>query len=99
MALQRFSSKYISNFNVYCGRNLEANVRVLVCHDDPSLAQELILNLVENLYVISMNNYFFSISLFKELLLKGICAIGTMRINHIRLLITLANMTTFRKCK
>ena len=42
-------SKYVYNFDVYCGRNLEANVRILH-FGDPSLVQEVVLNLVENLY-------------------------------------------------
>ena len=67
---------YVYNFDVYCGRNLEGNIRILVCCGNPLLAQEVVLNLVGDLYgkghVISMDNYFSSIPLFKELLLRGI---------------------------
>ena len=62
-------------------------------HGDPTLAQEVVLKLVEDIYekghVISMDNYFSSILLFKELFLRGIYTTGTVRINCIGLPTTL----------
>ena len=72
-------------------------------HGDPSLAHEMILKLVEDLYgkghVITMDNYFSSILLFKKLLWRRIYATSTVRLNHIGLPTALANTTTFRRCE
>ena len=97
------TSKYVHNFDVYCGRTVEAYVQVLVRHGDPSLVQEVVLNLVEDLYgkghAITMDNYFTSIPLFKELLFRGIYAIWTIKLNRIGLPTTLINTKRFRRCQ
>ena len=69
--------------------------------DVPTLAQEVVLNFVEDLHrnVITIENYFSSILLFKDFLFKVIFAIRTMRINCIGLSTALVNITTFRRCR
>ena len=97
------TSKYVYNFDVYCGRTIEAHVRVPLRHGDPSLAQEVVLNLVEDLHgkghVITMDNYFTSIPLYMELLFRGIYASGTVRLNRIGLPTALINTKRFRRCQ
>ena len=94
-------SKYVYNFDIYCGRNLEDQVRMVVPCRESGVAHEVVMKLANGLenkgHCIAMDNYFTSIPLFKELLLKGIYATGTCRSNRIGLLSFLKNTKIFKR--
>jgi hypothetical protein len=83
------SSKFVFNFNIYYGKNVEAEVRVVVPQGEASLAHAIVMKLLQGLenkgHCIVMDNYFSSIGLFKDLALKGTYATGTIRSNHVGL--------------
>jgi hypothetical protein len=82
-------SKFIYCFEVYCGKNLEAEVRVPIPSSAIGAAYGVVMKLLEGLeekeHCVVMDNYFCSIPLFKDLLAKGIHATGTVRCNRVGL--------------
>ena len=68
-------SKFVYNFDIYCGKNLDAKVRIVVPQGEASLAHAIVMNLLQGLeekeHCIIIDNHFSSIGLFKDLALKG----------------------------
>ena len=96
-------SKFIYNFDVYCG-NSNATGAVpepLGPHIESNLAEGVVLKMVDGMenkgHVVVMDNYFTGMDLFKKLLDRGIYAIGTMQNNHVGLPLQLTNTKEFDK--
>ena len=87
--LANLVSKFIYCFEIYCGKNLEVEVRVEGPWEEGSAAygvvMKLLMGLEEKGHCVVMDNYFCSIPLFEDLAKKGIYAMGTVRSNHIGL--------------
>jgi hypothetical protein len=95
------SSKFVYNFDIYCGKNVEAEVRVVVPQGKASLAHAIVMKLLQGLedrgHCVVMDNYFFSIGLFKDLALKGTYATGTIRSNRIGLPTRLRTLKSWKR--
>jgi hypothetical protein len=67
---------------VYCGKNLEAKVRVEVPRKENCTAYGMVMKLLHGLegkeHCVVMDNYFCSIPLFKDLVSKRIYATNTV---------------------
>jgi hypothetical protein len=96
------ASKFIYFFEIYCGKNLEAEIRMEGTCADGGSAYGVVMNLLSGLeergHCVVMDNYFCSIPLFEDLVKKGIYAIGTVRSNRIGLPSHLKNTRTWKKC-
>jgi hypothetical protein len=81
------TSKFIYFFEVYCGKNLEVEVRFEVPRGEGGAAYGVVMRLVQGLkdkgHCVVMDNFFCSMSLFKDLASKGIYATGTVCSNCI----------------
>jgi hypothetical protein len=101
--LANSASKFIYCFEVYCGKNLEAEVRVAVPRGEASAAYRVVMKLLQGLegkrHCVVMDNYFSSISLFKDLVSKGIYATGTVRSNRIGLPSHLKSTKAWKRCE
>jgi hypothetical protein len=101
--LADFTSKFIYCFEIYCGKNLEAEVRMKGPHAEAGAAygivMKLLMELEEKGHCVVMDNYFCSIPLFQDLVQKEIYATGTVRSNHIGLPSHLKNTRAWRRCK
>jgi hypothetical protein len=97
------TSKFIYCFEVYCGKNLEAEVRVTVPHEEAGAAYGVVMKLLQDLegkgHCVVMDNYFCSIPLFKDLVAKEIYETGTVRSNRIRLPSHLKNTKAWKRCE
>jgi hypothetical protein len=95
-------SKFISSFEIYCGKNLEAEIRMEGRHRKGGSAYGVVMTLLRGLekkgHCVVMDNFFCSIPLFEDLMKKGIYAIGTVRSNYIGLPSNLKNMKAWRRC-
>jgi hypothetical protein len=95
-------SKFIFCFEIYCGKNLEAEVRMEGPRQEASAAYAVVMKLLRGLeekgHCVVMDNYFYSIQLFEDLLKKGIYATGTIRSNRIGLPSHLKNTKTWIRC-
>ena len=80
-------SKFIYCFDIYCRKNLEAEVRIPRPFVQAGVAYGVVMNLLHGLeekgYCVVMDNYFCSILLFRDLEAKGIYATGTIRSSQI----------------
>jgi hypothetical protein len=98
----RFPSSFIC-FDIYCGKNLEAEVRVLGPSVQAGASYAVVMNLLHGLenkgHCVIMDNFFCSIPLFKDLEAKGIYATGTVRSNRIGLPLHLKNTRAWRRCE
>ena len=99
--LANSTSKYVYNFDIYCGRNLDAQARVDGHRGESTVAHEVVTKLAIGLkylgHCITMDNYFISIPLFIELVLKGIYATEIVRTNCISLPSSLKNTRAFKR--
>jgi hypothetical protein len=99
--LADLSSKFVYNFDIYYGKNVETEVRVVVPRGEASLAHAIVMKLLQGLenkgHYIVMDNYFSSIGLFKELALNGTYAIGTIRSNRVGLPSNLRNLKSWKE--
>jgi hypothetical protein len=88
-------SKFIYCFEIYCGKIIEAEVRILVFCEVEGIAYSVVINLLHNLeekgHCIVMDNILCSVSLFKDLS-KGIYATSTVGCYHIGLPLHLTNV-------
>jgi hypothetical protein len=96
-------SKFIYCFEIYCGKNLEAEVRVEEPQVEASAAYRVVMKLLKGLeekgHCVVMDNYFCSIPLFKALAKKGIYATGTVRSSRIGLPLHLKNTKAWKRCE
>jgi hypothetical protein len=97
------SSKFIYCFDIYCGKNLEAEVRVEAPSGQGGAVYGVVMNLLRSLedkgHCVVMDNFFTSVPLFRDLASKGIYAIGTIRSNRIGIPSHLKNTRTWRRCE
>jgi hypothetical protein len=95
-------SKFIYCFEIYCGKNLEAEVRVEVPSGQGDAAYRIVMKLLQGLeekgHCVVMDKFFCSIPLFRDFASKGIYAIGIIRSNWIGLPLHLKNTKTWKKC-
>jgi hypothetical protein len=95
-------SKFIYCFEIYCGKNLEAEIRVEGRHGEGGSAYGMVMTLLRGLeekgHCVVMDNFFCSIPLFEDLMKKGIYATGTVRSNRIGLPSYLKNTKAWRRC-
>jgi hypothetical protein len=95
-------SKFIYCFEIYCGKNLEAEVRVQGPRGEASAAYGMVMTLLAGLekkgHCVVIDNYFCSIPLFEDLAKKGIYAMGTVRSNRIGLPLHLKNTRAWKRC-
>ena len=96
-------SKFIYCFEIYCGKNLEAEVRVEGPWGEVSVAYGVVMKLLRGLeekgHCVVMDNYFCSIPLFVDLAKKRIYATGTIRPNGIGVPSYLRNTKAWKRCK
>ena len=96
---------------MYCGKEnaplvpgdaqaLPNSIIVLVCRDEPRLAHNVVLKMVEGLanvgHIVVMDNFFSSIGLFMDLLSMGIYATWTIRLNQVGLPSKLSDVKSFK---
>ena len=88
-------SKFIYYFDIYCGKNLEAEVGIPKPSVQASVDYEVVMNLLRGLkckgHCIVIDNFFCSIPLFRDLAAKEIYATSTIRSNCIGLPLHLKN--------
>jgi hypothetical protein len=96
-------SKFIFCFEIYCGKNMEADITVQVPRAEVGAAYGIVMKLLRGLeekgHCVVMDNYFCSIPLFEELVRKGIYATGTVRLNRIKLPQYLKNTKSWKRCE
>jgi hypothetical protein len=96
-------SKFIYCFEVYCGKNLKAEIRAEEIRVEGSAAYGVVMNLLSGLkekgHCNVMDNYLCSIPLFEDLAKKGLYATGTVRSNRIGLPSHLKNTKAWKKCE
>jgi hypothetical protein len=82
---------------------MEADVTVQLPHGEAGAAYRIVMKLLRGLeekgHCVVMDNYFYSIPLFEELVKKGIYATGTVRSNRIGLPQHLKNMKSWKWCE
>jgi hypothetical protein len=95
--------KFIFTFEIYCGKNMEADVTVEIPRGEAGAAYGVVIKLLRGLeekgHCVVMDNYFCSIPLFQELVRKGIYATGTVRSNRIGLPQHLKNTKSWKRCE
>jgi hypothetical protein len=96
-------SKFIYCFEIYCGKNLEAEVRMEGPCGEVGAAYGVVINLLQGLegrgHCVVMDNFFCSIPLFKDLVKKGIYATGMVRCNYSGLPTHLENTKAWKRCE
>jgi hypothetical protein len=101
--LANLVSKFIFYFEIYCGKNMEADVTMEFPCGEAGAAYGVVMKLLRGLedkgHCVVMDNYFCSIPLFEELVRKGIYATGTVRTNRIRLPQHLKNTKSWKRCE
>ena len=99
-------SKYVYNFNIYCGRNIMGNGDGNIGgqpsrQGKPKLVEDVVLKLIHSnegrRHCIVMDNYFSSIGLFEELGKIGTYATGTIRGNRVGLPMEFMDTKEFNK--
>jgi hypothetical protein len=97
------STKFIYCFDIYCGKNLKAEVRVEAPSRQGDSSYGIIMHLVQGLegkgHCVVMDNFFTSVILFRDLASKGIYATGTIRLNRIGIPLHLKNTRMWRRCE
>lgn len=95
--------KYIYCFEIYCGKNLEAVIRMEGPCREAGPAYGVVMRLSRGLegkgHCVIIDNYFYSIPLFKDLVGKSINATSTARSNHIGLPSYLKYRKAWKKCE
>jgi hypothetical protein len=97
----RFRSKFIYCFEIYCGKNLDAKVRMERPCGEAGAAYGVVMKLLKGMegegHCVVMDNFCCSIPLFEDLVKMGIYAIGTVRSNRIGLPSHLKNTKAWKK--
>jgi hypothetical protein len=92
---------YIANFDIYCGKSISTLENPRPSRAEASLGHSVVLKLTQGLedknHVVTMDNYFTSVGLFRDLERHGIYATGTVRANRIGLPPNLTNTKEFKK--
>lgn len=93
-------SKYVWSFEIYCGKEDVVVPPPLHPDADARLANNVVIRLLDGLWnrwhVVTMDNFFSSISLFTSLLSRGVYATGTVRANRVGLPGFSKNLTGFK---
>ena len=80
--LAESTSKYIYNFDIYCGQNFDSKGKALCSKRKSTVTYEVVMKLSSGLnyfrHCKTMDNCFISILLFIELASKGIYVMGTL---------------------
>jgi hypothetical protein len=96
-------SKFIYCFEIYCGKNLEAEVRFQVPHAEGGATYGVVMKLLAGLegrgHCVVMDNYFCSVPLLRDLALRGIYGAGIVRTNRVRIPSYLKNARSWRNCE
>jgi hypothetical protein len=94
-------TKYVYNFEIYCGRNGDDVEQARVARSESRQAHEVVLGLLGDLHnknhVMVCDNFFSRVGLFMELKDVGIYAMGTMRANRVGLPLELKNTHAFAR--
>jgi hypothetical protein len=97
------TSKFIYCLEVYCGKNLEAEVRFEVPCGEGGATYGVVMRLVQGLegkgHCVVMDNFFCLVPLFRDLALKGKYATGTVRSNRIGIPSHLKNTKSWKRCE
>jgi hypothetical protein len=95
------TSHIISDFEVYCSKSTATLARGMSQGVEQNLVHRVVTDLTTGLdnkdHVITMDNFFTSVGLFRDLEHRGIYATETMRSNHIRLHLDMKKIKEFRK--
>jgi hypothetical protein len=95
------ASKFIYNFDVFCGKNSTAMEEPSSHGNEGIRVEGVVLKMVHGMenkgHVVVMDNYFTGVGLFKKLLDRGIYATGTVRNNRVGLSMQLSNTKEFNK--
>lgn len=82
-------SKFVYNFDVYCGKTIQNIENPRALRGEGNLAKRNELELLDGLenkgHVVTMDNFFTSVDLFARLLERKIYASGTVRLNRVGL--------------
>jgi hypothetical protein len=96
------ASKFIYCFNIYCGKNLQVEVRVPAPIEQGVATYGVVMNLLQGLedkgHYMVMDNFFTSIPLFRDMARKGIYTTSTIRSNWIGIPTHLKNTWAWKKC-
>jgi hypothetical protein len=80
-------TKFVWNFTVYCGKEEATSTVEPIARGELKLALKVVMGLSRDIegkvHVITMDNFFTSVGLLKELVEKAIYAMGTLRSNLI----------------
>jgi hypothetical protein len=94
-------TRYIADFDIYYGKAISSLENPRPSCAEASLAHTVVMDLVRGLedknHVVTMDNYFSSVGLFRNLEWRGIYATSTVRANRIGLPPDLTNTKEFKK--
>jgi hypothetical protein len=94
-------TKFVSNFQFYVGKSQDVDEEAQRARRDSTLAHGVVVDLLDGHknkgHVVTMDNYFTSVGLFKDLLSKGIYATGTVRSNRVGIPSVLKNKKAYRR--
>jgi hypothetical protein len=80
-------TKFVWNFTIYCGKEEATSTVEPIARGELKLALKVVMGLSRDIegkvHVITMDNFFTSVGLLKELVEKAIYAMGTLRSNLI----------------
>jgi hypothetical protein len=92
---------YIANFDIYCGKSISTFDHPQPSREEASLGYSVVMDLTRGLedknHVVTMDNYFTSVGLFRDLERRGIYATGIVRSNRIGLPPDLTNTKEFKR--
>jgi hypothetical protein len=94
-------TRYIANFDIYCGKMISTLENSRPSRAEASLGSTVVMDLMRGLegknHVVTMDNFFTSVGLFRDLERRGIYATGTVRSNRVGLPPDLTNTKEFKK--
>jgi hypothetical protein len=93
-------TKFVSNFQIYVGKSQDVDEEAQRACRDSTVAHGVVVDLLDGhekkVHVVTMDNYFTLVGLFKDLLSKGIYAIGTVCSNRVGIPSVLKNKKAYR---
>jgi hypothetical protein len=94
-------TKFVSNFQIYVEKSQDVDEEAQRARRDSTLAHGVVIDLLDGHenkgHVVTMDNYFTSVGLFKDLLSKGIYATGTVHSNRVGIPSVLKNKKAYRR--